>query len=95
LLLIIVGSILFLILTSFYFIREKTNAFETAPLKTILYTFIFILFLVVGFYRANVTDFKTQIIFDPKQTYNFNGYIVAEPENRESSKRICFNQKNM
>lgn len=80
LILIIVGSVLLIL-----FIYKRA---------LIIYCFIFILFLVAGFFRANITDFKTQIIFDSKQTYNFNGYIVAEPENRESSKRILFQPEN-
>jgi competence protein ComEC len=46
--------------------------------------------MCLGFWKADISNNHSQIIFDPEKTYDLTGYIVAEPENRESTKRILF-----
>ena len=49
---------------------------------------------MLGFFKANISNYQSQIFFDPEKIYEFTGQIVAEPENRESSKRILFQPEN-
>jgi competence protein ComEC len=51
---------------------------------------IFCLFLFLGHYTASVKKYQSEILFIEGKEYEFVGKIVAEPENRESSKRILF-----
>jgi competence protein ComEC len=44
---------------------------------------------------ADTTKYQSQILFQDKKEYEFIGQIVAEPENRESSKRILFEPENI
>jgi competence protein ComEC len=100
LILIFSGSVLSLSFIIFYFLKEtlllKTeNSKLIKKIRGVLFgELIFIFFMLLGFLQVNISNFKTQIIFDPKQTYNFTGKIAAEPENRESSKRILFQPEN-
>lgn len=45
---------------------------------------------MIGFIRADFSKYQSQIIFDNKKVYEFTGRIVAEPEKRESSRKIIF-----
>lgn len=73
------GSILFCV-----FLIHKYNR------HLLIYFLIFNIFLGIGFIKADITNYSSSIIFEEKKEYVFTGYIVTEPENRESSKRIIF-----
>lgn len=49
---------------------------------------------MLGFFKANISNYQSQIYFDPEKDYEFAGRIMTEPENRESSKRILFQPEN-
>jgi competence protein ComEC len=91
LVLILSSGILTLSFIIFYFL-SSINLLRSRHI--ILGEIIFIFFLLLGFLKANVENYQTQIIFDAKKNYNFTGQIVAEPENREFSKRILFRSEN-
>ena len=69
---------------------------NSAYLKKSLLVFglIFTVFILTGFFRAETSNYQSQIIFTEKKVYEFSGLIVTEPENRESSKRILFQPEN-
>ncbi len=91
--LIFSGSILFLLFVVLFFLKSINIKWGGEDRYLILSLIIFIFFILLSFFKANVSNHQSQIYFDPEKNYEFTGHVVTEPENRESSKRILFQPK--